>query len=122
MEENKKFTKGGFQYEEITTAQGFKLKVRYSDASYRLTEDDENFEEYKLRLRAVKRFEKSRKSGFVHWMGTWGPMTKEKKEKIKSYVHADDKTKKEVLAKAEELNKEAVIAKQILESNEKIEK
>jgi len=119
-EANKLYTEGGIQYEEVTTPDGKQLKVRYDDSSKRLEEDEETFQEYKFRQKALKRFKKSRNKGFLHWHREWGPMTEAKKNKVRQYMGADDETKEKILAQAENMSKEAVIAKQIMKNNEQI--
>lgn len=59
-------TEGGYRY--ITKDEnGVELKIRNSIVNRRLTEDNETFEEYKIRLKMAKEFVKSNKKGTLIW-------------------------------------------------------
>jgi hypothetical protein len=68
-------TKGGYKYiikeEIIDLGNGLEGKsvliVRNSTINRRLTEDDETYPEYKLRLKMAKHFEKQQKKGTLVW-------------------------------------------------------
>jgi hypothetical protein len=121
-EDNNLYTGGGIQYELATSPAGEELKIRYDDAPGRLNSDGETFEEFKLRQAALKRFTKARKKGFLHWHGSWGPMTPKMKDKVKDYMQADQETKDKILAQAEGISNEALIGEQIKNNNEQVSK
>ena len=80
-QEDVKYTEGGHRYIEVDG-----LKVRSDIVGQRLIEDGETFEEYKLRQKYVKVFEKRKKEGELFWAAYRGTYNKAKfAEVLKGY-------------------------------------
>jgi len=76
-------TDGGFTY--IVNDQG--VKVRNSILGRRLVEDNETFEEYKLRQKFAKNFIDEKSKGSWYWKSVCAPT-----EKLRAQMAVDSKT------------------------------
>ena len=82
-EEDVKYTEGGHRYIEVDG-----LKVRSDIVNHRLVEDGETFEEYKLRQKYMKVFEKRKKEGELFWSAYRGTYNKAKfAALLKEYIN-----------------------------------
>lgn len=71
-------TEGGYDYLELESGN----KVRGSIVQRRIIEDNETFEEYRLRLKLVKNMEKTKKPRIIWDSYNWGTLTAERAKEV----------------------------------------
>jgi|TARA_R110000744_G_scaffold375446_2_gene488906 hypothetical protein len=114
-------TKDGHPYQIVEKSEGVQLKIRYHHNPARLIEDDESYEEYKIRRQAMKYEDRQRKKGIMYWHGSWGSKTMSKMDTVMNYMEMSNNDKDKFMKAIENKDKEAETALQIIRNNRKNE-